>query len=112
MERGSLLDKSARIVREKQTIEANHRLYCRDLHGAQGELCAECRELLDYARARLDRCHFQKNKPTCGRCPVHCYKSGMRTRVTAVMRYSGPRMLRRHPLLALRHVLDGLKHRR
>jgi hypothetical protein len=107
-----LSDEPARIVREKQTIEAMIRLYCRDLHGTRGEQCADCRELLDYARARLDRCPFQENKPTCNRCPVHCYEPGMRTRIAGVMRHSGPRMLRCHPLLALRHVLDGLKHRR
>jgi hypothetical protein len=33
----------------------------------------------------------------------------MRERVTAVMRYAGPRMLLRHPWLALRHLLDGLR---
>jgi hypothetical protein len=86
-------------------------LYCRDLHGVRDELCPECRELLEYAWARLDHCRFQADKPACGRCPVHCYKPGMRTKVAAVMRYSGPRMLRRHPLLALRHVLDGFRRR-
>ncbi|MGQ9675372.1 MAG: nitrous oxide-stimulated promoter family protein [Chloroflexota bacterium] len=25
------------------------------------------------------------------------------------MRYSGPRMLRRHPLLAIAHIIDGLR---
>lgn len=33
----------------------------------------------------------------------------MRQRVRAVMRYSGPRMLLRHPLLALFHQLDALR---
>jgi len=27
------------------------------------------------------------------------------------MRYAGPRMLLQHPILALRHWLDGLRHR-
>ncbi len=93
-------------------MEAMLHLYCRDLHGTRGELCADCRELLEYAGARLDRCRYRENKPTCAQCPTHCYKPGMRTRVTAVMRYSGPRMLRRNPLLAMRHLLDGLKRRR
>jgi len=31
----------------------------------------------------------------------------MRDRVRVVMRYSGPRMLSRHPLLAVGHLVDG-----
>ncbi len=30
----------------------------------------------------------------------------MRERVRVVMRYAGPRMLFRHPILAVRHLLD------
>jgi hypothetical protein len=33
----------------------------------------------------------------------------MREKVKEVMRYSGPRMLLHHPILALRHVFDGRK---
>jgi hypothetical protein len=31
----------------------------------------------------------------------------MRQKVRQVMRYAGPRMLLRHPVLAIRHLLDG-----
>jgi hypothetical protein len=33
----------------------------------------------------------------------------MRERVRGVMRYAGPRMIRRHPVLAVLHVLDGFR---
>jgi hypothetical protein len=95
-----------RMAREEKTVEAMIRLYCRDQHGGI-EPCADCRELLEYSRARLARCPFQENKTTCGKCPVHCYRPAMRGRMRGVMRYAGPRMLRRHPLLALYHLLDG-----
>ena len=83
------------------------RLYCRRQHGPRTELCADCAELLAYARARLSKCPFQEHKPTCARCPVHCYRPDVRERVRAVVRYAGPRMLLRHPFLALRHLIDG-----
>jgi hypothetical protein len=35
----------------------------------------------------------------------------MREQVRAIMRYAGPRMLLRHPVLALMHVWDG-RHRK
>ena len=97
-----------RLARERRTIDAMIRLYCRDHHAPPGrDLCPECRELLEYAEQRLERCPFQQGKTTCAKCPVHCYRPAMRERVRAVMRYAGPRMLRRHPVLALLHLLDS-----
>jgi len=98
-----------RMKRERQTVENMINLFCRDHHHTKAELCLDCRELLEYARLRLQNCPFQENKTTCGNCPVHCYKTGMREKVREVMRYAGPRMLRYHPLLAIGHMLDGLR---
>ena len=94
------------IRKEYETIEAMIGIYCRELHGtAKNHLCAECKELLDYAQARLDKCPYQEQKPTCAKCPIHCYKPVMRDKVRQVMRHAGPRMLKHHPLLAIRHLL-------
>ncbi len=82
-------------------------IYCRDLHGPRRGLCPECQALQDYAGLRLERCVFQAEKPTCAKCPVHCYRAAYRDQVKTVMRHAGPRMLWRHPILALRHLLDG-----
>ena len=96
-----------RMARELRTIEAMIALYCRKHHTAQDVPCTDCRELMDYARARLDRCPFQEDKTTCANCSIHCYKPAMRERIRMAMRYAGPRMLYRHPVLALRHLWDG-----
>jgi len=96
-----------RIAREWKTIQAMFRLHCRDLHGGQKALCAGCEELRHYAEGRLAKCPFAEEKPTCVSCPVHCYEAAMRERVRQVMRYAGPRMLLRHPILALLHLRDG-----
>ena len=96
-----------RIQRERKTVAAMISIYCQDHHRAGPDLCEQCRALLEYAWLRLARCPFQENKTSCGNCPVHCYKPEMRERIRAVMRYSGPRMIRRHPLLALAHLIDG-----
>jgi len=100
---------TARLDREKRTIRAMLRMYCRDHHAGKGGLCEDCQSLHDYALGRLNHCPFAAEKTTCARCPVHCYKPGMRARVKDVMRYAGPRMLFRHPLLALFHMLDELR---
>lgn len=96
---------SKRLRREFKTLAAMVQIYCRDHHRAQ--LCPECRELLDYAQVRLERCRFGAEKPTCAKCPVHCYQKSRREQVRTVMRYAGPRMLWEHPFLSLRHWLDG-----
>jgi hypothetical protein len=99
-----------RLAREERTIAAMIELSCHDRHaatGGGGTLCADCAELLAYARVRLDRCRYGTEKPACSACPTHCYKPAMRERVREVMRYSGPRMLKRHPVLAVAHLVDG-----
>jgi len=69
----------------------------------------ECRALLIYVQERMDSCPYQEGKPACSGCPVHCHKPAMRENIRQIMRYSGPRMLLRHPLLTLLHFLDGIK---
>jgi Nitrous oxide-stimulated promoter len=96
-----------RLARELKTIHAMLRIYCHDLHAEDRGLCAGCTALMNYATRRLDRCVFGDDKPTCANCTVHCYSAAMREQVRSVMRYAGPRMLTRHPILALAHVIDG-----
>jgi hypothetical protein len=97
------------MARERRTVEAITGLYCQKHHAPEGIRCAECQELLQYALERLDRCPFQERKTTCAKCPVHCYRPELRERIRAVMRYAGPRMLLRHPILAVRHLWDGIR---
>lgn len=95
-----------RVLRERHTIQVMIRMYCRDRHGGE-EPCAACAALDAYAMARLDRCPFLADKPTCAKCPVHCYAPQRREQVRAVMRHAGPRMAWRHPWLAVCHLVDG-----
>ena len=95
-----------RVAREWRTLQVMIRIACRDLHGGRKALCAGCEELRLYAERRLAKCPFAEEKPTCVACPVHCYEAEMRERVRQVMRYAGPRMLFRHPILALLHLRD------
>ena len=123
-----------KIEREKQTVEAMIRLYCKGKKHEETEngtahrssahlsvfrfhlsvfpvppLCPQCQALLDYAIQRLEHCRFGEDKPSCTRCPVHCYKPAMREQIRQVMRYSGPRMLLHDPILAIGHLWDFLR---
>jgi hypothetical protein len=97
-----------RRKREKTGLEKMFRIFCKKNHGTDGELCCDCRELLEYALQRINSCTFGTEKPICSKCPIHCFSNDMRTGIIKVMRYAGPRMFYRHPLLALCHMLDAL----
>jgi len=95
-----------RLRRERKTVRVMVEMYCSDHHGGDG-LCKECSELVDYADRKLDICPYGPEKPTCNNCPVHCYRPEPRERMRHVMRYSGPRMIKTHPYLAVMHIFDG-----
>ncbi len=100
-------DSTARLQRERKTIQLMIELYCRkQKHSAGGALCDNCAALLAYALQRIDKCPFKDAKPACRTCPVHCYKKDMRAEVRRVMAFSGPWMLLYHPILTIRHYLD------
>ena len=98
-----------RLTRERKTITAMIALYCRERHASGRELCAQCAALADYAAERLEKCPFGDEKPTCAKCPVHCYKPACRAQVQEVMRFAGPRLLLRRPVLSIRHLLAERK---
>ncbi|UCC17922.1 MAG: nitrous oxide-stimulated promoter family protein [Dehalococcoidales bacterium] len=95
-----------RLQREYRTVEVMISIFCNKHHRLQF-VCNDCKELRDYALERLEICPFRKEKPTCAKCPVHCYKPVMREKIREVMRYAGPRMIFRHPVMAIRHILDS-----
>ncbi len=99
---GILLGK---LATEFKTVSAMVEIYCKGHHDTKGDLCTECLELLSYAEVRLDRCPYGEDKPTCNKCPIHCYKPEPKEQMRLVMRYSGPRMLAKHPILAVRHLI-------
>ena len=100
-----------RLARELATIGAMLRIYCRDHHGTEPHdgdgMCQECGSLFEYARKRLAGCPYGPDKPTCANCQIHCYGPRQREATRVMMRYAGPRMMWRHPWLALAHILDG-----
>lgn len=90
---------------EFKTIKAMVRIYCQKFHHTESrDLCSECHDFLVYANEKLDRCPFGQEKPTCNKCPIHCYKPQQREQARAIMRYAGPRMLIVHPILAFKHL--------
>lgn len=97
---------------EKRIVELMIRLYCKKKHGTKKGLCPECQALHDYAMLRSDKCPFMETKTFCSNCRVHCYKKDMREKIREVMRFSGPRMIFYHPVMAIRHVIESKKEKK
>lgn len=100
-----------RLRREYRTMECMVAIWCADKHATHdGEgPCGECREFLAYAARRLEKCPYGEAKPTCAKCPIHCYKRAQRELARDIMRYAGPRMTLRHPWLSFMHLVDKLR---
>ncbi len=106
--------------KEKKLIPIMITMYCKGNHkierkqqGVKGnDTCTECRELIEYALFRLEKCSFKENKKFCSLCKVHCYKPEMRKKIKSVMKYSGPRMIFSHPIFAISHVTQMIKYKK
>jgi hypothetical protein len=86
-----------------RTIEAMIRIYCRSHH--QQDICKECGIVMNYAMARIEKCIYGPEKPACNKCKVHCYSPKMKEKVKEIMRFSGPKMIYKHPIMALHHII-------
>ncbi len=101
--------------KEKQIVDLMIQLYCRKKHKGRENVngfCEECEKLSTYARLRVDKCPFMETKTFCSNCQVHCYKTEMREKIREVMRFSGPRMLLHHPMMAIRHVISSMREKK
>jgi len=99
-----------RLKREFKTMRRMVEIHCRDHCDANtGTPCPECSEFLAYAERRLEKCPYGDDKPVCAKCPVHCYRKQRREQAREIMRYAGPRMMLRHPWLALMHMFDKFR---
>jgi hypothetical protein len=99
-----------RLRREQNTVEAMLTIWCEahvlHIKSPSDELCGGCEALLDYASYQLFKCPYGDEKPVCKKCSVRCYSTLRRGQMRDVMRFAGPRMLLKHPVLAFHHRRD------
>lgn len=94
---------------EKETVDKMIRIYCKHKHKTLNkQLCESCQQLHDYAHQRLSKCPYGDEKPTCKKCPIHCYKPQMKQEIKEVMKYAGKWMIVYHPVLAIKHLIKEL----
>ncbi|MCG3863383.1 MULTISPECIES: nitrous oxide-stimulated promoter family protein [unclassified Photobacterium] len=98
-----------KLNREFLTISAMIEIYCSRHHNDKCKkvnLCEDCESFKSYVKQRLDRCPYGINKPTCRQCPIHCYKAQEKVKSQTIMHYSGPRMMYKHPIMAITHLIN------
>ena len=105
------MDIKTKIEWEKETVSLMIGIYCRKKHGGK-TLCPDCAALDAYARERSDKCPFMEAKTFCTNCKVHCYSTEMREKIREVMRFSAPKMIFYHPIMAIRHVIESKKEKK
>ncbi len=96
---------TTRKEREIRTVKTMIQMYCKVKHHHPKGLCDSCAEIFSYASMKYHRCLFGEDKPVCSVCPVHCYSPEKREQIREIMRFSGPRMLFYHPVMAMNHLL-------
>lgn len=101
--------------KEKEILASMIEVYCRGnkhISRSEKELCPSCRDLLDYSSLRVDKCPFMETKTYCANCHVHCYKQDRRDEIRQVMKYAGPRIVFKHPLMTIDHGWQSFKDKR
>lgn len=63
-----------------------------DVDSPRAGLCGDCARLLAHAVVKRRLCPMTP-KPSCKKCPAHCYAPGYRARIREVMKHSGRRLV-------------------
>ena len=111
------------VARDLKTLASFIQIYCdghhqgyerttatlktNDLQATKGyplTLCRDCQKLLAHAFVMRTHCPLDP-KPSCKKCPHHCYAPKYRERIRKVMHYSGKRLLLRGRFGYIWHLL-------
>lgn len=68
-------------------------------------------DLKNYAFKRIEFCPRKEEKTFCSSCPIRCYQKTYRQQIREVMKYSGKRIIFKHPVIAFKHVINTLKYK-
>jgi len=96
------------LKNEKKTVKTMINIYCSAHHKQNNVMCPDCQSIFEYAESRIDKCQFKSQNLVCSKCKVHCYRTEMREKIKEIMRYSGPIMIWKHPLLVVRYLKNKI----
>jgi len=97
------------LKNEKKTVKVMIQIYCSANHKQENRLCENCQSLFEYAESRIDKCKFKSQNLVCSECKVHCFRPEKREKIKEIMRYSGQKVIWKHPVLAIRYLINKIK---
>lgn len=101
-----------KIYKEKEVVDLMIDIYYKKKIKKDISKRAEKEDLKKYCAYRLSLCPFKDKKTFCSNCKIHCYDKVHKELIKEVMRYSGPRMLLYHPIIAIKHVIESKKNKK
>ena len=98
--------------REKRTVALMIRLYCRKKHGTKKIFVPNAKHFRSMRCSAVINAPLWKPRPfaltaVCIVTSRKCVK-----KIREVMRFSGPRMILHHPVMAVRHVIESKKEKK
>jgi hypothetical protein len=75
------------------------------------KLCPECYELIKNAFRHTEKCPHSYYKTFCHECPTPCYRKEEQAKMLPIMHYSGKRIIKEHPIYALRFASNLIKNK-
>ena len=98
--------------KDRRILEAIGRIYCKGNHAGRAKdaagMCPECRGVIEQTLARAEACPHG-HEGNCQDCATPCQRGEAQQRIKAIMRYAAPRMMFRHPLMALDYLRKKAK---
>ena len=97
------------IPKEKENIRKTFGVYCRSKHNTEGDkLCPKCTALLTTIFTKIGRCPYGITKPICEKCETPCFGEKSTNEFRSIMSSAQRKMLLSHPMMTIKHKLQGL----
>lgn len=95
--------------KEKENIRKTFGVYCHKHHNTEGDkLCPKCTALLTTVFIKIGRCPYGIGKPICDKCETPCFGEAATNEFRSIMSSSQRKMLLTHPMMTIKHKLQGL----
>ena len=97
------------VPKEKENIRKTFGVYCHNNHNTEGDkLCPKCTALLTTVFTKIGRCPYGITKPICEKCETPCFGENATNEFRSIMSSSQRKMLFSHPMMTIKHKLQGL----
>lgn len=89
------------------------KIFCKSNHSDDNtyncnNLCNKCYDMQKYMHYRIDHC---KQNNFCAYCGTKCHPKDKSDYMKKIMRYSGPRIFKKYPIISIKHFIKKLVYK-